>query len=62
MKLLTAEEVAQVLRISKYRVYELVRRGLIPSVRLGERQIRFDESRLLLWIEQGGSNTAEINA
>lgn len=61
MKLLTAEEVSQVLRVSAYRVYELARRNLIPVVRIGERQIRFEEKRLHDWIAQGG-NAGEIRA
>ena len=61
MRLLTAEEVADILRVSTYRVYELARRQLIPFVRLGERQLRFEEAKLLEWIQRGGS-TSEIRA
>jgi predicted DNA-binding transcriptional regulator AlpA len=35
-------------------VYELAREGLIPSVKMG-RQIRFHESKIMEWIEQGGT-------
>jgi putative molybdopterin biosynthesis protein len=54
MHLLTAKETAAILKVTLPRVYELAREGLIPSVRMG-RQIRFDETKLLNWIEQGGS-------
>lgn len=54
MRLLTAKETAQILKVTLPRVYELAREGLIPSVRMG-RQIRFHEPKLIEWIEQGGS-------
>ena len=50
MKLLTAGEVANVLRVSTARVYELARMKSIPSITLGQRQIRFDETALRNWI------------
>ena len=46
MNLLTATEVADILRLSTARVYVLVRQREIPSVRIGERQVRFDEGAL----------------
>jgi excisionase family DNA binding protein len=54
MRLLTAKETAQLLKVTLPRVYELARTGLIPSVRMG-RQVRFHEAKLIEWIEQGGS-------
>ena len=59
MKLLTAGEVANVLRVSTARVYELARMKSIPSITLGQRQIRFDETALLEWI---GSSVSETHA
>ncbi len=53
MKLLRAEQVAEILDISKARVYELIRDGILPSVRLG-RQVRVADSILEEWIEEGG--------
>ena len=50
MKLLTAGEVANVLRVSTARAYELARMKSIPSITLGQRQIRFDETALRNWI------------
>ena len=54
MKLIRATEVASILDVSQARVYELIRTGVIPSVRLG-RQIRVDPTRLARWLEEGGS-------
>lgn len=54
-KILVAEEVAELLRVSRQRVYELARTKAIPVMRLGERQYRFDAEAIRLWIERGGS-------
>ena len=53
MKLLTVQEVADVLRVPRSRAYELARKGLLPCVRIG-RQIRISEDALAEWIAQGG--------
>ena len=53
MRLLLVREVAEVLRVPRSRAYELVREGLIPSIRLG-RQVRIEESALREWILAGG--------
>jgi len=55
MRLLTAKEVSQVLRVTPARVYELARERAIPAIRMGERQVRFDESALREWIASGGN-------
>jgi excisionase family DNA binding protein len=55
MKLLTASEVASILKVSKARVYELARTRAIPSITLGLRQIRFDEDSLRNWIRRANS-------
>ena len=54
-EILIADEVAEMLRIDRQRVYELVRRDAIPVIRLGERQYRFDAAAIRQWIERGGS-------
>ena len=51
--LLTAEEIAAILKVRKHRVYELARTGVLPVVRVG-RQLRFDEHRFQDWIRNGG--------
>ncbi len=55
MRLLTASEVSRLLQVTPARVYQLARCGSLPIVRLGLRQIRFDEVALCAWIERGGS-------
>ncbi len=57
MRLLTATEVADLLRVPKGRVYELVRQGLLPACHLG-RQIRIEERALREWIAGGGQGLA----
>jgi len=54
MKLLRTDTVAEILGTTRPRVYQLIRDGLLPAVRLG-RQVRVSESALRLWIERGGS-------
>lgn len=54
-QILIADEVAQLLRVDRQRVYELVRRGLIPVIKIGERQYRFDAASVQNWIENGGN-------
>ncbi len=55
MRLLTAREVSTILRVTPARVYELARTRAIPSVRVGDRQVRFDESSLRDWVASGGN-------
>lgn len=54
IELLTACEVAALLRVSRDRVYTLARRRLLPSVHLGA-HIRFEKSQLEQWIAEGGA-------
>ena len=52
-RLLRADEVARVLAISPWRVYDLARRRLLPAVRIG-RSIRFDPDAIAQLVEGGG--------
>lgn len=52
-RLLTVPEVADYLQVSKARVYELVRDGTIPVVRLG-RQLRVNPALLQKLVDGGG--------
>ncbi len=61
MRLLTASEVAPVLRVPTARVYELARLRMIPAITLGERQVRFDEAALREWIATGGFTRGAMN-
>lgn len=54
-QILVADEVAEMLRVDRQRVYELARRNVIPVIRVGERQYRFDAEAIRQWIERGGS-------
>jgi excisionase family DNA binding protein len=49
-RLLTAEEVAGILSVPTARVYDLARRNAIPALKLGQRQVRFNETALRNWI------------
>ncbi len=53
MRLLTIQEVAELLRVPTARVYDLIRQNLIPHIHLG-RQLRVEESQLLEFIRNGG--------
>jgi excisionase family DNA binding protein len=43
---LTVPEVAEELRIPRSRAYELIQRGDLPAVRIGERSIRVNRREL----------------
>ncbi len=58
-QILVADEVAEMLRVDRQRVYELARRDAIPVIRLGDRQYRFDAEAIRQWIERGGENSQE---
>ena len=55
-RLLTADDVADVLGVPRTFVYALARRGALPTVRVGERYVRFRTQALDLWIEQQETN------
>src|SRR6266404_539112 len=57
MRLIQAKRASEVLSVSLARLYELARLGIIPVVRLGPRQIRFDEDALTEWVKHGGLTT-----
>jgi len=60
-RVLIADEVAEILRVDRQRVYELARQHKIPVIRVGERQYRFDAEAIRLWIEGGGSDEISSN-
>lgn len=57
--ILVAEEVAELLRVDKQRIYELVRKQQIPVIRVGERQYRFSRQAIERWLGQGGNAMKE---
>ncbi len=52
-KLETADVVAPMLGLTKQALYEAVRKGFIPAVRIG-RRIRFNLDALSEWTASGG--------
>ena len=54
-QILVAEEVAEILRVDKQRIYELVRTNQIPVIRLGERQYRFSAQAIENFLHGGGT-------
>ncbi len=52
-RLLTADEAATLLRVSRFRLYQLARDGILPCVKLG-RAVRFSPAALEAFIEAGG--------
>lgn len=54
MRLIKAKQAAELLNVRLPRLYELTRQRLIPSVRVGEKSLRFDEVALREWVERGG--------
>jgi excisionase family DNA binding protein len=60
MKLMTADAVADMLAVSRARVYELARTRFPKdvTVRLG-RRMRFNGEALKKWIENGGASLEE---
>jgi excisionase family DNA binding protein len=53
--ILIADEVAEMLRVDRQRVYELVRTNAIPVIRVGERQYRFAAEAIKEWMDRGGT-------
>ena len=54
-EILVAEEVAEMLRVDKQRVYQMVREKSIPFILLGQRQYRFSKQAIDAWLENGGT-------
>ena len=54
-ELLIAKEVAAILRVDVQRVYFMTRERLIPSIKLGARQYRWDADEIEKWLAAGGS-------
>ena len=61
MKLLRIPQVAARLDITPARAYEMIRLGLLPSVRLG-RQVRVDPTQLEEFIAAGGTTATQLQA
>jgi len=53
-RLMTAQETAKLLGVSRHRLYQMAKNGLIPSCRLG-RQVKFDRTQIEEWLAKGGT-------
>jgi excisionase family DNA binding protein len=62
-QLLVAEEVAELLRVDKQRVYELTRTNQLPGIiRLGERQYRYSAQAIEQFLRGETLREGERNA
>jgi len=50
-KLLTVDEVAEILRVSPSTVYRRIQAGELPAIKLGHRQVRIKQEDLDAYIE-----------
>lgn len=48
---ITAEEVARIVGVSEWTIYDLARRRVIPHIRVG-RRVLFRRTSILAWLEQ----------
>ena len=60
MKFLTVNEIAEIIGLSTARVYETIRRGLLPAVRIG-RQVRVEEQAFREWVNNGGQTYPHLD-
>jgi excisionase family DNA binding protein len=61
-QILVADEVAELLRVDKQRVYELARSNQIPVIRLGERQYRFSAQAIEQFMNDGGTQKEDYHS
>jgi hypothetical protein len=52
-QLLTADEIATFIRRRPWQVYDLARRNILPSVRVGNR-VMFSQEAIERWVAEGG--------
>lgn len=57
--LIKAPEAAKMLDIRLARLYELTRQRIVPAVRIGPKQLRYDRETLREWIQKGGLDERE---
>ena len=59
-QILVAEEVAELLRVDKQRVWELTRTNQLPGIiRLGERQYRYSAQAIEQFLHGGGNQESK---
>ena len=50
-QLLTAQELARVLKLNPQTLYRLVRRGVLPAIRIGKKSLRFDPAQVRIALQ-----------
>ncbi len=58
-RLMTLQEMADYLRVTEQTIYRLVKKGSIPSTKIGHLW-RFDKTLIDLWLRQNSAETANI--
>jgi excisionase family DNA binding protein len=55
--LLTAEDMAALLRVSRKAIYTMVDRGELPGVTRIGRRLRFDEHEIKIWLDESRASS-----
>ena len=55
-RLLTAQEVAQIINASDKSIYKMALRGEIPCIRIAAKIVRFDQGDIEKWLESKKQN------
>lgn len=56
-RLITMEEVGDLIGLDRSTIYNWKRRGLLPHYKIGKRAVRFKLSEILQWLETWKRNT-----
>ena len=59
-ELITAGEVAKILKVSKATVYTLAQLGVIPCYRIGERSVRFKLSEVMEYLDRVRNDSERV--
>ncbi len=51
-EILTPQELAKALKVSRVYIYKLVERGELPFLRVGGKVIRFNRAEIEAWLEE----------
>jgi excisionase family DNA binding protein len=61
-RLLTAEDVAEILGVKPPRIYQMSRDKQIPHIVIGKRQLRYTRSAIEKWLDNGGNQADQLDA
>lgn len=61
-KLLTAEELAAVLKLNPQTLYRLARQGVIPAIRIGKKSLRFDPIKVRESLDAQGTFRTRVRS